>query len=260
MGRRGDRWDNALAKPVNSFTWPNSSIDERPGKCRESIEFSIPQCVGSPHRPVTLNRDDLVLLRRSLFRRIALGLFARGLFFLLLRLLLLLLVRLILLGGWRRRASGAEASGECHDRYLLGRCGRCHVLKVRLVSSHTYTSLETSGVRRTSLHWLETSTLEATMSQRKDVSATERWDNEGGAQIYALLKNLPLDELEDREKRILAFLGASVLSLWEDLPKDARQRVLNAEMARASFDKTVLRERIAQLTGQPPPWVDHHEP
>ncbi len=98
------------------------------------------------------------------------------------------------------------------------------------------------------------------MSQRKDVSAKERWDNEGGSQIHALLKTLPVDELEERERRILAFLGASVLGLWEDLPQDARQRLLNAEMVQASFDKAVLRQRIAELTGEAAPGMAQDAP
>lgn len=78
-------------------------------------------------------------------------------------------------------------------------------------------------------------------------AATERWDNEGGSQIAELARSFAIEELEDTERRILAFLGASVLSLWDELPEDARQKVLNRDQVQKTFDRSAIRARIASL-------------
>lgn len=72
----------------------------------------------------------------------------------------------------------------------------------------------------------------------------ERWDSDGGARIAALAKSFALEQLDRAEQRILAFLGATVLSIWNELPLDARQRVLNRDAAQAAFDKPRLKARI----------------
>lgn len=96
------------------------------------------------------------------------------------------------------------------------------------------------------------------MSQRKDVSAKARWDNEGGSQIDAALKNLPVDELEERDRPILACLGASVLSFEKDLPKDARQRFLTPKWP-GVLRQGRAEEHIAKLTGEAKSGTEHHE-
>lgn len=78
-------------------------------------------------------------------------------------------------------------------------------------------------------------------------SDNERWDDEGGSQIAELAKAFAIEELEETDRRILAFLGASVLSLWDELPDDARQKVLNGELVQRTFDESVVKARIARL-------------
>lgn len=85
------------------------------------------------------------------------------------------------------------------------------------------------------------------MSQSMGVNAQERWDNEGGSQLASLAKSFAIEEYEESERRILAFLGASILSLWEELPVDARQRVLNRESAQAAFTRSALKAKIARV-------------
>lgn len=79
------------------------------------------------------------LLRGALLHRIILRLlFARGFFFFFLILLLLLLVGLVILTWLGGGTSCAEASGKCHDVYLLSCRGECHVLTVRPMVRSTY--------------------------------------------------------------------------------------------------------------------------
>lgn len=88
------------------------------------------------------------------------------------------------------------------------------------------------------------------MSQGQGVRAQERWDNEGGSQIFSLAASFEIEEFEESERRILAFLGASVLSLWDDLPASDRQRVLNHEAAQAAFDKSAIKAKLARLAAE----------
>ncbi|MCY1194660.1 hypothetical protein D9M72_59650 [compost metagenome] len=78
-------------------------------------------------------------------------------------------------------------------------------------------------------------------------SDKERWDDEGGSQLQKLAQSLAEDALDDSERRILSFLGASVVSLWDDLPTDARQKILNLGAAQAAFDKSVLKQGIVRV-------------
>ncbi len=90
------------------------------------------------------------------------------------------------------------------------------------------------------------------MSQTTSTKALERWDDEGGSQLISLARSFAIEEFEESERRILAFLGASILSLWDELPPDARQRVLNREIAQAAFDRSALKARIARIAGGVP--------
>ncbi|CAM4090687.1 Transcriptional regulator [Bordetella tumbae] len=85
------------------------------------------------------------------------------------------------------------------------------------------------------------------MTKSTQQSDNERWDSEGGSQIAELAKSLAIDELEETDRRILAFLGASVLCLWDELPDDARQKVLNGELVQRTFDESVVKARLALL-------------
>jgi len=79
-----------------------------------------------------------LLLRRVLLERIVLCLLARRFVSFFLGLLVLRLVGLTVLSrlGWR--ACGGEACRECHDVYLLGCRGECHLSTVRATTGRTY--------------------------------------------------------------------------------------------------------------------------
>lgn len=83
-----------------------------------------------------------------------------------------------------------------------------------------------------------------------------RGDDEGSARFAALASSFALEQLDAAEQRILAFLGASVLKQWGDLPPDARQRILTHGAAQAEFTLPRMKARIARFlagsgSGQP---------
>lgn len=97
------------------------------------------------------------------------------------------------------------------------------------------------------------------MSQRIGTKALERWDDEGGSQWLSLALSFAIDEIEESERRILAFLGASIFSLWAEFPADARQRILNREAALAAFDGSALKARIARIARGAHPSEKKHD-
>jgi hypothetical protein len=85
------------------------------------------------------------------------------------------------------------------------------------------------------------------MRQDHKVKALENWDNEGGLQIAGLAAAFEVEQFETSEQRILAFLGASLLSLWDDLPDTARQKILNHEFIQKSYDRGTVKERLRTI-------------
>lgn len=45
------------------------------------------------------------------------------------------------------------------------------------------------------------------MTQSTGVNAQDRWDNEGGSQLASLAQSFAMEEYEESERRILAFLA-----------------------------------------------------
>jgi len=85
------------------------------------------------------------------------------------------------------------------------------------------------------------------MSNSTGRAGRARWDDEGGARFSALATSFALEQLDDAEQRILAFLGASVLNQWQELSQDARQRILALGMAQADFNPPQVKMRIARF-------------
>lgn len=73
------------------------------------------------------------------------------------------------------------------------------------------------------------------------------WEDEGGALYLAAADTFPLEVYDEQEKRVLAFLGASVLSLWEGLPEDFRRVALRREAAQDAYNESVIRARLSRL-------------
>ena len=62
------------------------------------------------------------------------------------------------------------------------------------------------------------------MSISSAESATDRWEDEGGSQMRSLAKSF-----------------ASVVAFGDDLPADARQKLLTRDAALAAFDKSLIK-------------------
>lgn len=73
------------------------------------------------------------------------------------------------------------------------------------------------------------------------------WDDDGGSQLKALAVSRAVDQLDEEDRLILGFLGASLLSLWDDLPASEQQRLLNSQAIKSAFDKAEIKTRIQRL-------------
>ncbi|GAA5231823.1 hypothetical protein FOZ76_14755 [Verticiella sediminum] len=79
-----------------------------------------------------------------------------------------------------------------------------------------------------------------------------QWEDEGGSQHLPAAATFPLEVFDEHEKRVLAFLGASILSLWDGMPEDFRRAALRREAAQEAYDAEWVRSRLAGLMrGQP---------
>ncbi|WMD18155.1 hypothetical protein RAS12_15995 [Achromobacter seleniivolatilans] len=72
-------------------------------------------------------------------------------------------------------------------------------------------------------------------------------DSEGDVKIAALATSFAIEQFDASEQRILAYLGSSVLSRWNEIPLDTRQRILNGDAVQGIFDESMVKARIAQL-------------
>ncbi len=74
-----------------------------------------------------------------------------------------------------------------------------------------------------------------------------QWDDDGGSQLKAPAIARAVDQLDEDDRLILGFLGASLLSLWDDLPASEQQRLLNSQAVKSAFDKAEIKTRIQRL-------------
>ena len=65
--------------------------------------------------------------------------------------------------------------------------------------------------------------------------------------MKALAVARAVDQLDEDDQLILGFLGASLLSLWDDLPANEQQRLLNSQTIKSAFDKAEIKTRIQRL-------------
>ncbi len=75
----------------------------------------------------------------------------------------------------------------------------------------------------------------------------EQWDDDGGSQLKGLAVSRAVDQLDEEDRLILGFLGASLLSLWDDLPASEQQKLLNSQAIKGAFDKAEIKTRIKRL-------------
>jgi predicted enzyme involved in methoxymalonyl-ACP biosynthesis len=65
--------------------------------------------------------------------------------------------------------------------------------------------------------------------------------------LKALAVARAVDQLDEDDQLILGFLGASLLSLWDDLPAGEQQRLLNSQAIKSAFDRAEIKTRIQRL-------------
>lgn len=74
-----------------------------------------------------------------------------------------------------------------------------------------------------------------------------QWDDDGGSQLKALAVARAVDQLDEEDRLILGFLGASLLSLWDELPVNEQQKLLNGQSVKEAFDKAEIKSRLQRL-------------
>jgi len=73
--------------------------------------------------------------------------------------------------------------------------------------------------------------------------ALARWEGEGGAPA----EPWALNDLGEQDRRVLACLGAAVVSGWNDLPTDIQRAIFRHAVAEATYDPARLAAQIARF-------------
>ena len=78
-----------------------------------------------------------------------------------------------------------------------------------------------------------------------DDSDIERWLNEGGVQLPTFVELLDPGVLDEHERRVIACLGAAIVSVWHSMSTDARRMVLQAAIRSSTYDAKSLKGGVA---------------
>ncbi|AWP74494.1 hypothetical protein [Bordetella bronchiseptica] len=76
-------------------------------------------------------------------------------------------------------------------------------------------------------------------------SDIDRWLNEGGVQLPISVAVLDPGILEEAERRVIACLGAAILSVWHEMPTDVRRKVLQGALSSTTYDANALKAKVA---------------
>ncbi|MGE8706292.1 MAG: hypothetical protein ACN6O5_26695 [Achromobacter sp.] len=76
-------------------------------------------------------------------------------------------------------------------------------------------------------------------------SDIERWLNEGGVQLPISTEVLDPGVLDEAERRVIACLGAAVISSWSLFPTDIRRTILQAALSASTYDASMLKQNVA---------------
>ncbi|QEK91924.1 hypothetical protein E2544_08915 [Achromobacter insolitus] len=85
------------------------------------------------------------------------------------------------------------------------------------------------------------------MNHDHDDSEIERWLNEGGVQFPTFVELLDPGVLDEDERRVIACLGAAILSIWHEVPTDIRRMVLQGALSTATYDAALLKGKVAMF-------------
>ena len=83
--------------------------------------------------------------------------------------------------------------------------------------------------------------------EQKPIDVVQQWDDDGGAQLGRSVLTGALEHIDEEDKVILEFLGASLLSLWDDLPSSQQQRLLNIESVKEAFERGEIKTRVQRI-------------
>lgn len=81
----------------------------------------------------------------------------------------------------------------------------------------------------------------------QNTEETSQWDDDGGSQLMVAAVSSLVEQIDGQDKVILAFLGISLVSLWDDLPTDQKQKLLNTEAVKQAFDKAKIKSRLERI-------------
>lgn len=79
----------------------------------------------------------------------------------------------------------------------------------------------------------------------QDDHEIERWLNEGGVQLPTFVEMLDPGVLDEHERRVIACLGAAVVSVWHSMSTEARRVVLQAAVRNSTYDAKSLKGEVA---------------
>lgn len=78
-----------------------------------------------------------------------------------------------------------------------------------------------------------------------DDSDIERWLNEGGVRLPTSVEMLDTGVLDEGERRVIACLGAAILSIWREMPTEIRRKVLQSALSTSTYDASLLKAKVA---------------
>jgi len=84
-------------------------------------------------------------------------------------------------------------------------------------------------------------------SQVQMDTALDRWEGEGGAQAWPWTPGYQGGAPSDRERQVLEYLGAAVVSGWNELPTGIQRTIFQYATAGKTYDLARLREQIARF-------------
>ncbi|ASC68566.1 MULTISPECIES: hypothetical protein [Achromobacter] len=85
------------------------------------------------------------------------------------------------------------------------------------------------------------------MTRDPEDSDIERWLNEGGVRLPTSVEMLDAGVLDEGERRVIACLGAAILSVWHEMPSEIRRKVLQSALSTATYDAALLKGKVAMF-------------
>lgn len=81
----------------------------------------------------------------------------------------------------------------------------------------------------------------------KNTEEISQWNDDGGSQLGVETVKSVVEQIDEQDRVILAFLGVSLISFWDDLPADQQKKLLNTEAVKQAFDKAEINSRLKRV-------------